>query len=545
MLSMIGRVVFPRVVLLVVGVVALCAQNIATASMLNPPASQAQLGMNLSGPADWNTELPFADVFHLSRPWISQREGAKWGEGPKLELDEHGWVKKLEPGCWAETLMCTIHDGGHYPAGEYTVLYEGEGKIEFRNVVSVTSSAPGRIVIDVNPAQSNGPIYLKVVKTNPRNYIRNIKVIMPGLLDTYQSNPWRPGFLNRWRGITCFRFMDWMQTNGSTVETWRGRPTPASATFMQKGIPLELMIDLCNRQKADAWFCVPHRASDEYVRRFAQMVKSKLEPGLKVYVEYSNEVWNGRFPQHGYAEKRAADLGLGPPERPWEGAGMYYARRSVEIFRIWEDVFGEREGLVRVLAWQAGNTWWMNNIVLTHEDAYKHADALAIAPYMGMIVHREGDGLTAREVSGWTVDQVLDYLERHALPHSIEAIEASKKVADNFGLALIAYEGGQHMVGVSGAQENDALTALFQAANKAPRIGKIYAEYYDAWTEAGGGLFCYFTSISRWSKWGSWGIMQYYDDAPLESPKFMATMKWGRRCGQALQIPHVAEKRKE
>jgi hypothetical protein len=75
------------------------------------------LGINLSGPADWNAELPFVDTFRLSRAWISQKRGEAWGKGPKLELDEHGWVQRLEPGCFAETPLCTI-DGGHYPSGK-------------------------------------------------------------------------------------------------------------------------------------------------------------------------------------------------------------------------------------------------------------------------------------------------------------------------------------------------------------------------------------------------------------------------------------------
>ena len=64
--------------------------------------------MNLSGPADWNTELPFVDVFRLSRTWISQKEGQPWGKGPELKVDEHGWIKQLEEGCFAETPLCTI-----------------------------------------------------------------------------------------------------------------------------------------------------------------------------------------------------------------------------------------------------------------------------------------------------------------------------------------------------------------------------------------------------------------------------------------------------
>jgi hypothetical protein len=38
--------------------------------------AQPRLGINLAGPADWNTELPLVDVFRLSRTWISQKKGA-------------------------------------------------------------------------------------------------------------------------------------------------------------------------------------------------------------------------------------------------------------------------------------------------------------------------------------------------------------------------------------------------------------------------------------------------------------------------------------
>ena len=99
---------------------------------------------------------------------------------------------------------------------------------------------------------------------------------------------------------------------------------------------------------------------------------------------------------------------------------------------------------------------------------------------------------------------------------------------------LLAYEGGQHMVGVAGGENNEAMTELFQAANAHPRMGEIYEQYFAAWTAAGGDLFCYFSSVGRWSKWGSWGIMQHYDDDAAKSPKFMATMRWARKCGQAV-----------
>ena len=84
-----------------------------------------RFGINLSGPpADWNTEQAFVNVFRLLRPWISQAEAAEWGSGPPLDLDEHGWLRRFEPGCTAETMLCKV-DGGHHPSGRYTVLCDG------------------------------------------------------------------------------------------------------------------------------------------------------------------------------------------------------------------------------------------------------------------------------------------------------------------------------------------------------------------------------------------------------------------------------------
>ncbi len=497
-----------------------------------PPKPSPRLGMNLNGPSDWNTELPFVDVFRLSRQWISQKKDAPWGQGPALELDQRGWVKRLSPDCWAETPLCTI-DGGHYPAGRYTVLYDGQGEIDFWGAASVASREPGRMTIDVDP--SRGGFFLRLKTTRPDDYVRNIRVIMPGFEETYRENPFHPVFLARWYGIACFRFMDWMHTNGSTIKTWADRPTPDSATYTDRGVALEVMIDLCNRQQADAWFCMPHLADDDFVRRFAQMVKERIHPDRKVYVEYSNEVWNSQFPQTRHSWAVAKQLKLGAEDRPWEGGGMFYARRSVEIFKIWAEVFGGTERLVRVVAWQAGNTHWMDKIVLPFEDAYKHVDSLAIAPYVSMNVPKSGKELTADEVARWSLGRVLDQLEQHSLPRAIQAIAATKAVADKYGLTLTAYEGGQHMVGVAGGQDNETLNELFHAANRHPRMGEIYRKYYDAWTAAGGDLFCYFSSIGRWSKWGSWGLMEHYDDDGRESPKFLSTMRWARERGQAVQ----------
>jgi len=135
-------------------------------------------------------------------------------------------------------------------------------------------------------------------------------------------------------------------------------------------------------------------------------------------------------------------------------------------------------------------------------------------------------------VAGWSVDRFLDEVEKTALPEAISWVGKNREVAAKFGLRLVAYEAGQHFVGISGAENNKALTDLLLAANAHPRMRGIYQRYYAGWEENGGDLLCHFSSVAKWTKWGSWGLLQHADDDPTLSPKFMATMEWGKSKGQ-------------
>ena len=491
-----------------------------TGAAIHP--TRSRLGVNLSGIADWNTEHPFVDVFRLSRQWISQEQGEPWGKGPALELDERGWVKSLKPGCYAETLILT---GGHAPDGDYVCLYDGQGEIGFGPNGKVVTRSPGRIVVRINGRKEGS--FLSVRATDPKDPVRNIRLLMPGCEATCRSEPFSAAFLSRWQEFNTLRLMDWMDTNGSKQRDWADRPRPEDSTWSVKGVPVEVMVDLCNRLKANPWFCLPHLASDEYVREFAALVKRKLDPSLKVYVEYSNEVWNGSFEQHRYAGEQARKLGLGPKERPWEGAALFYGRRSVEIFRLWEEAFGGRERLVRVMAWQAaGGSYWSDNMLLGREDVAKHCDALAIAPYITFMPSPESKSLKADEVANWSVTQVLDWVETNALPECVGWMKTQKAVADKYGLKLLCYEAGQHLVGVLGAENNEALTKLLISANRDARMRRLYTNYLNAWRQTGGDLMCIFSSVAPGSKWGSWGLLEGADESG--SPKFDAVTEWNR-----------------
>ncbi|GAB4243898.1 MAG: hypothetical protein OHK005_08540 [Candidatus Methylacidiphilales bacterium] len=455
-----------------------------------------------------------------------------------MDLDEKGWVRSLEPGCWAETLVLTIR-GGRYPGGAYTVLYDGEGTLAFGGPVQVESEAPGRIVLQVTPQQGEA-IFIKIMTTNPENYLRNIRVILPGFEENYAEQLFDPIFLERWKGMAVLRFMDWGHTNNSPLSEWSDRPTLDKAVWTgRKGIPVEVMIELSNRLKIEPWFCIPHQATDDFVRKFAELVKEKLDPSLRVHLEYSNEVWNNMFEQARWAERKAKELGLGPPDRPWEGRAEFYAKRAVEIFKIWEDVFGGKERLVRHLAWQSSSRVdWTGSKLLAHTQPGE-VDALSIAPYLGMNIPANSDNperLTAEKVAAMSVEEILDYVEKEALPKSIEEIQRHKGVADRYGVLLTAYEGGQHLVGVSGGENNEEMTKKFHEANRHPRMGEIYTKYFDAWKTAGGDVFCVFASVGLWNKWGSWGLAEFYDEQPASVPKYKATLEWAKGVGQPVTL---------
>ncbi len=493
---------------------------------------QSRLGINFPAMADYSTDYAFVDVFRMSRKWISQRAGEKWGGGPELVRDANGWITQLETNCWADTPLLTSSNG-HAPTGDYVCLYDGEGMIDFRFNAEIISRAPGRIVFHFDSetnTQLSGGTFLTLRSTNPTNYVRNIRVIMPGFEATYREQPFYPPFLARWKEFNTFRFMDWLRTNnGKQQLEWSDRGTTNYCNYTEHGVPVEVMVDLCNRLKVNPWFSIPHPASDDYVQQFAALVKHSLNPSLKVYVEYSNEVWNGMFEQHRYAEAKGKELNLGVVTRPWEGAAIFYGLRSQENFKIWEKVFGGRDRLVRVVAWQAGGgTYWTDGLVLGKNDTGKNVDALAIAPYITMCIGTSTK-LNANTVASWTVDQVLDYAETNALPECLEWTRSSKAIADKYGIRLICYESGQHFVGVGEGVNNEAMTKLFIAANRHPRIGAIYTRYLDALSAAGCDLVCLWNSTGIWTKWGSWGLTEYLDETETTQPKFKAVSDWNRQ----------------
>ena len=499
--------------------------------------ANSPLGTNLDGITDWSTDFPFVDALKRSREWISSPVST-WEDHRPIPLDERGNPRALARGQRARSLIWW--EVTQYPAGDYVVLYDGVGTLSYDPQGELVHKAPGREVVHLDPKKGFFSLLIESIK--PSDPLRNVHVLMPGGVcdndpvrycddklpcsgapcrsfeQDHESQIFHPKFLERLQKFSVVRFMDWMRTNDSKEKKWADRPLPTDARF-RDGAPVETMVALANRLSQSPWFNIPHAADDDYVRRFATYVRDHLRSDLKAYVEYSNEVWNGIFPQASYVQAQGKKLGLGKSD--WDAQYRYHARRSTEVMKIWEGVFkGQEQRLVRVLGTQVANEGVAEGL-LSFEDAAQHVDVLAVAPYFG------GEYASPEEEKRWekaTVTEVIDDIHKRTLPLCNTFIKRHAEIAAKYKLELVAYEGGESFAGIAGTENNAKLNKLLDAVGRDPRMKQVYLDYLEGWKNNGGKLFVHFTDVFAPGKYGRWGALEYLEQPRAQAPKFDALM---------------------
>ncbi len=495
-----------------------------------PDASQAmksrpmEIGMNLAGIVDWSTEWDFVDVFKASRDWIPQTaaEGGPWSTGQRIRCTPQGWPL-LQPGQAAATLMCReIH--GHYPAGTYICTYQGSGELRFGfDAKQVKPLGAGRLAVRVEPGE--GGIFLRIVRSDPADPVRDIHVWMPGF--EQRTSPFHPLFLKRLAPFKVLRFMDWQCTNNSTLEHWSQRTTPDSARQSgPNGVALEYMIELCNELHADPWFCMPHRADDDFVRHFAQMVRDRLHPDATIYVEWSNEAWNGLFGQARWVYQEAQRRGV-----PFT---QVIAERARHDWNLWRQVLGPRaDHLVRVAAGQHYNPQVAQGLL---EALHGDCDAISCACYFGV---QNASGFSAETTGREVVDSCLDNIRDKCLPMLAEHKALARQWSARTGhpIRLLCYEAGQHILPIGGFEGGQqGFVTWKQAAwdcQTTPLMYDAYARMLSGAQDAGADLVMAFSYVGLPSKWGSWGVLQYQDEPLAQAPKYRALADFARRGAAA------------
>ena len=468
-----------------------------------------QLGATLqhinsfNSPSNW-----FVDIMKSSKPFSPV--GGPWLQGSPA-LDPQGWP--TEPfSVWVKY--------GIYPGdeGTYQLSFDGFANIEVfdtSNIISdkvydpitnkttaslFISSAASQVILTFNAPMSPA--------------VRNIKLVSPGF--NPQNFPtYRPEWLSHLSKFPVLRFMTWNAANLCMAREWNERrlvdgPTQCSfytedtleAKYVAQGVAWEHIIELCNILQKDAWINIPVFASDNYVTQLANLLKNTLNPNLKVYIEYGNEMWSfatiagaanfNEARKEVLAGNSTLNQGNETNEAVW--SMRRYAKRSKEIAAIFYNVYGlnnPNDRIRPVLGFQyvspESNLRKLLEYIQQNFGAPKnYFYGTASAPFIGQVsIFNEG----------MTVNDYLNHLEME----NNRMFLATSNIMDQglawtkfYELNFLAHEaGGFHdasytLPGNLSDLQKKAIRDTLAAAMENPRITTIYNDYLTNWFTYGG-----------------------------------------------------------
>ncbi|WP_395540634.1 hypothetical protein [Neotabrizicola sp. sgz301269] len=537
------------------------------------PITNPSLTLGLAGIADWSVQLPFLDQMKSARPWIAHRGGG-WGGWDEADLraagalDAEGWPLFLPDGVSGiSTLVLTdLPQEAAGAAGRYLVRWQGKGVLKIEGRAQEVRAEGASATFDYTPGE--GAVILTIAATDRADPIRHISIVREDRAAALEAGEiFNPDWLARIEGARGIRFMDWMLTNNSTLSRAADRPLPMDYSWARKGVPVEVMVALANRLEAEPWFTLPHLADDNFIRIYAGIVARDLDPGLRAWVELSNEVWNPQFAQNAWANQQGlARWGV-------DGAGwQYYGVRAAEVMGLWCAAM-PCDRVVRVIATQTG---WKGpeadmlaaplEVARGGKAPVESFDAYAVTGYFSGFLGAEQKRAT---VNGWLAESeaaakagaaregltgraAAEYLAAHRYDRAValaaaelrdgstsgtpedtlaqllgDTLPYQAQVAADHGLKLVMYEGGTHVVGYGPMVEDQALTDFFAVLNFSPEMGALYGTLLSGWARLSDQPFNAFVDLYPPNKWGSWGAMRHLGD---ENPRWLALARGCDPC---------------
>lgn len=326
-------------------------------------------------------------------------------------------------------------------------------------------------------------------------------IFKPGTDFATASDPWHEGLVAELYPYKVLRFTDWNDTNfRDSVQAHFATRKPKTG-MQDQPVAMEWQIDLCNRADTDCWLNVHSASTAEDWRQVAGLFRTGLKPSLRLYVEWSNEVWNSVYPQHQFAIQEAQRLQL--PGK--DAAAAYYVYASVRMFTEFEKAFATQpHRLIKVLAGHAAATGTCEAEVQALGDPrinpqHVRPDVYAISPYLfGYSIPELRDAL--REVAEWTTQQ--------------------RRCADRMGVPMISYEGGSDSFALGVAE-----CTVFQHL---PEMRGLYRDYLATLFSSGlRGPFMQYTHSGA-----CWGLKENTGDPDAQSPKYQGVLDYLQEMGR-------------
>jgi hypothetical protein len=533
-----------------------------------PGIRNPALALNLAPVADWEVQQPFLDVIKTARPWIAHRPG-QWGgwEFADLVAQGHvtpdGWPRSLPEGATglSTVVLTDLPAEAVQAAGRYVLEWAGGATVRVEGRATGVEAAPGRIAFDFTPGP--GAVVVTLTALDRAAPLTAMTLVRQDRLAAFRAGAlFNPDWTARLQGVSLLRFMDWGAVNDSRLAGVAERPLPGDFTWARAGVPVEIMVRLANELGAEPWICVPHQADDALVTAMAASARDGLDPGLRVWVEYSNEVWNWQFAQAAWADAQArARWGA---EDAWM---QFYGLRAAEVMGLWAAAFGEtaKARLVRVMGVQTGwpglEAQVLDAPLAVAEGRRAPAEAFDAYAVTGYFAALLGTPDKAPLVRGWLQDSEAAaraaaaaaglagageaaFVAEHR--HDLATGRAAAELADGSvsgqtddtlaallgtvlpyhagvarvaGLRLVMYEGGTHVVGLGPVLDDPALGDFFRHLNYSPEMAALYGRLLDGWAALSDAPFAAFNDVQAPSKWGSWGALRHLGD---DNPRWRA-----------------------
>lgn len=489
------------------------------------------VSLGLTAATDYTTNLRFIDLMKTARdPFFGYENAQYFGD----YLDPDGWAHTVP-----DTGPITYHfDWGSfaetdpsgallYPqlvanqSGAYVLEFHGQGAIEIRTPTETfrDDDGDGRIEFTIQPEEidesGTSTTYfgfdIVIGATGaPGNYdpanpthLRDISLVRAEHEDLFHAGAvFNPEWLEVVDDVRQVRFMDWAQTNDSTVETAADLPRLTDASWAG-GVPIEVQVQLANQIGADPWFTIPHGLDAAGTRALVTYVRDTLDPGLVPTFEYSNEVWNPIFAQNAFVQDRAvewfgddaylADPATGQYVLDGSGAPLvsYYAAINAQMIlatqtaQIVSEVYADTPeldyintiglntglgGSADVMAQYLFAPLWQSaqmSDLPAYVPPHTVFDTVAATSYFGGgLLDQDLEAFRAAiddpdtDIQTWLADYVMgrnaDFADPEtgeiaitgSVPHLVGTLQAiaDSIAAEGLDLGLTLYEGGQHLI---------------------------------------------------------------------------------------------------
>jgi len=598
-----------------------------------------QVGYHPGGIAYWS--CPYYCNALAQGQWLEYGPG-QWGTGVSVwgnpQFDPNGFPKYLNPGKALRGICYGLHsDYGDRPPtwplrsrlaqGHMVLTWKGDADVRLNGGTFVpresSGSQTGRLKDGRRVYLFAGTSHLEwldVLEINPQYPVTDTKVWLADPKDpqrrSLEGQLFHPLFLRRladadWGFI---RFMGLLDTNANPQQDWSDRRSPAHcfasgvlnprspatgfAGQRDTGIAFEHMVALCNQANKDLWVCVPHLATDDFVTKLAQLIRygsdgkdpytqpvsnpvyAPLAQHLRVFVEYSNEIWSSgdAFCQGNWAQDQATLLGL--------TKAQFNARRFCQMWRTFQQVFEGTDRLVRAAAvftaYADYTRPFLQEIAAYGPtlDPAVEPDVIAATTYFGngiqdyvyeramsaagtddpwfLTTESFVSGNTSRPVSlgvshpYWTGPALQRHMgeafaewRRRLLSGDAREDAGPDAVGIGGGFdpwlvdlarttfprpkPVVAYEGGPSIYtdNIDGPDSRDDGTTIFmEAMNRQPGMRDVYAIHLNMARSKGLWSHVAFVDCGSWGKYGQWGHLEYLDEDPNTAVKWRFILDW-------------------